>query len=186
MEAVMHATNGSIRGRDIELVSIKDILVKYPDLHQALTSRKTFDFNDVQILQMVASHIELITTSIARSITNNSIVILDRSIPSYFVYQSLGNMADISTLLYRNILKPYESHLCCIYLAPGIDVIKQRLSIRADANHLVDKIPDIYERYEHYFSNEYSGLVKTIRYTNINSITDRVILFLRSNCNALS
>lgn len=181
MESVMRATNGNIDGSEIELVSIKDILIKYPDLHKALTTRKTFDFNDVQILQMVASHIELITTSITRSINNNSIVILDRSIPSYYVYQGIGNMVDISMLLYQHMLKPYEEHLCCIYLAPGIDIVKQRLSARADASHLVEQIPAIYDRYEHYFNNVYTGLVKTIHYTNIDSITDRVILFLRSN-----
>lgn len=186
MQAVMDATGGNIRGKNIQLASIKDEVVKYPELHELLVTRRTFEFNDVQLLQMVASHIEHITNNITRSKSNNSIIILDRSIPSYYVYQGTGDMFNIAMTLYRNVLKMYEKQLCCIYLAPGIDVVKQRLANRGDANHLVEKIAPIYDRYEQYFQNEYDGIVKTIHCTNINSIVDRIILFLRSNCNALS
>lgn len=186
MQAIMKATNGSLRGKDIKLATIKDEVAKYPELHQTLLTRRTFEFNDVQLLQMVSAHIENIKNNIARSQADNSIIILDRTVPSYYVYQSTGDMVDIAVLLYRNILKVYEKQLRCIYLAPGIDVVKQRLINRGDANHLVEKMEPIYNRYEYYFQYEYTGVVETIRCSHLDTIVDKVILFLRSNSDAVS
>lgn len=124
------------------------------DLKKQMTARHTFDMSDIHTLRLASAHIELIEKAIEIDREMDGVVLLDRTISSFYVYQRCGVSGyENSTELYKRFLAPLEYQIDILYLSASLETITERLKQRGDANHLLDDLASIYYAYSEYFTH---------------------------------
>lgn len=156
-------------------VTIKDTLKKYPKLLEAFKTRHTFGLTLDQTHSLAYAHIDFINECVELADQQDAIVIADRSIASFYVYQQMGTGKYVSMEIYKEQLQKLEAHIHYIYLAPGIDVLLNRLVNRHDSIHLLPYVKDLSGLYDRYFQHELTGgEALTVRDTDLTTIVAKV------------
>ena len=142
----------SVSPLPVEIISVKTHGNMSKALLNNVVKRNTFNFNNLYLVGMINAHLELLNYAMENN-RDDKIILLDRSIPSNYVYQYyMSNTPQLNLQAYNMWLDPMSNVAYMVYINPGVDVLKERLLKRADADHLVKDIDDIQAGYDEYFT----------------------------------
>jgi len=141
------------RGPPIHMLDIRQHTHLGKDVVKTMNARDTFHLSESILMRMAAAHIELIENAMCLEKISPCLVILARTLPSFYVYQyAQSSLCDKALELYQRFLSPWEYSSEIVYMATDYATTKQRLISRGDAEHLMEDLGSLWCEYQAYFT----------------------------------